>query len=144
MRRDESLQILADPFHHRRVSLDARHQHAAFQRRHDEARQSRGIDVVLQLRAHFPEQRLKLPRPLVEHLIQSQAKPLVRIGQLSREVAERRAVPRITLPLKRHQRVDEQHEPVVRLDHRLTQDGQSSLRKPRELSLEHFVPELLL
>ena len=77
MRRDESLQILADPLHHRRVSLDARQQHAAFQRRHDEARQPRGIDVVLQLCAHFPEQRLQLACPLVEHLVQPQPKPLV-------------------------------------------------------------------
>ena len=144
MRRDEPLQILTDPFHYRRVSLDARHQHAAFQRRHDEPRQSRGIDIVLQLRSHFPEQRLQLPCPLVEHLVQPQAKPFVRIGQLPREVAERRAVPRITFPLQRHQRVDEQHEPIVRLDHRFTQDGQPSLRKPRELPLEHFVTELFL
>lgn len=144
MCRDESLQIFANPLHDRRVSLHPRQQHASFERRDDEAREPRGVDVVLQLRAKFPEQRLQLSRPLIEHLIESQTKPLMRIGELARQIAKRRSIPPIALPLQCHQRIDEQREPVERLDHRLSENRQPSFGKPRELPLQHLVAERLL
>ena len=130
MRCDESLQILANAVHHCCVALHARQQHATFQRRDDEAREPRRVDVVLQLNAQLPEQRLQLSRPLVEHLIEPPAKSLMRIRKLPGEIAERRAIPSIAFPLQRHHRVDEEHQPVERLDHRLSQNGQPPLDKP--------------
>ena len=99
MSRDESLQIFANPLHDRRVSLHSRQQHASLERRDDEAREPRRVDVVFQLRAKFPEQRLQLSRPLIEHLIESPTKPLMRIGELARQIAKRRSIPPIALPL---------------------------------------------
>ena len=144
MCRDEALQIFANPLHDRRVSLHSRQQHASLERRDDEAREPRRVDVALQLHAKFPEQRLQLSRPLIEHLIESPTKPFMRIGELSRQIAKRRSIPPIALPLQRHQRIDEQREPVERLDHRLPENRQPSFGEPRELSLQHLVPQRLL
>ena len=143
MRRDESFEILANAHHDGGVPFHARHQHPAFQRCDDESRQPCCVHTIPELRSQLLEQALELAAPLVEHTIEALAKSLVRIRQLAGEVAERRAVARVAFVLQRHECVDEQRQPVQRVDHRLAKKHEPPLRESRKLPLEHFVAQLL-
>lgn len=127
MRRDESLEILAYPRHHGGIALRARQQHAPFESRHDEQRESPRIHTLPELPPSFDQQRLQLSRPLIEYFVETLPETLVRIGQLASEIPERRAVPCVPLTLQRDHRVDEERQPVEWLDHRLPQDRQAPL-----------------
>ena len=144
MCRDESLQILANPHHDGGVPFHPRHQHPAFQRRDDEPRQPWRVHAIPELSAQLFQQGLELAAPLVEDAVEPLAKSLVRIGQLAGQVAEGRAIPCVALVLQRHERVDEQRQPVERLNHRLAKQREPPFGEARELPLEHFVPQLLL
>jgi hypothetical protein len=68
----------------------------------------------------------------------------VRVGQLGGEAAERRAALQAARDLQRDERVDEEREPLERVDHRLAQHRQAALGEALELPREHRVAELLL
>ena len=144
MCRDEPLQVLADPFHDADVSRHPCQQHPAFERRDDESRQPNRIDTVPQLRPDFSQESVQLFRPAAEHVVEPSAKPLVRVGELASQIPERRARAAVPITLQVHQRVDEQRQPVDRLDHRLAQDGQATLREPLELPVDHRHPQRFL
>jgi hypothetical protein len=98
----------------------------------------------VQLRPGLPEQRLDLDRPPLEHHLDALAKPLVRVAHLGGQVPHRRRALAPALGLQRDQRVDEERQPLQRVDHRLAQHGQPPLREPLELPVQHLVAELLL
>src|SRR5688572_1965031 len=144
LRGDESFEVPSDGLHVRHVSCDAGHHERALQRRDDEARHARDIDVIAELRAGFPQHRLELSRPPLEHRREPLPEPFVRVRHLGHEIAERAASTTLRFRLARHLGVDEPVEPIERVDHRVAQDRQALFRELLEAMLNDRVSQLLL
>ena len=68
----------------------------------------------------------------------------MRVRHFRGQRAERRATVTPARRVRRNQRVDEQIEPLQRIDHRLSQDRQATFGEPLELPIEHFKAQLFL
>src|SRR5688500_11956171 len=145
--RDEPLQVVRDPLHHPDLAPDPRHQHRALERRDDEARDARRVHSLAGRRLPLQrllEQRRDLLPPPREDTLDARPEPLGGIGHLRGHAAERRSGRAAALGLRDDDRVDEEVEPLQRIDQRLAQDREAALAEPLEGTIEDLVAELLL